>query len=83
MIRLVMTLIQALCAPSRNSFLTSRRPETTRLFDFYSYFRQFSGNFTTLPQYFKENGYDTYSIGKVSIGKVIMVIQCFTPFCIV
>ena len=56
---------QALCAPSRNSFLTSRRPETTKLFDFYSYFRDFSGNFTTLPQYFKENGYDAHSIGKV------------------
>ena len=25
----------------------------------------FSGNFTSLPQYFTENGYETYSIGKV------------------
>lgn len=56
---------QALCAPSRNSILTSRRPDTIRLYDFYSYWRTFAGNFTTLPQYFKEHGYFTYSIGKV------------------
>jgi iduronate 2-sulfatase len=35
------------------------------LYDFYSYWRKFTGNFTTLPQYFKNNGYHTYSIGKV------------------
>uniref|UniRef100_A0A0A9XN97 Iduronate 2-sulfatase n=1 Tax=Lygus hesperus TaxID=30085 RepID=A0A0A9XN97_LYGHE len=56
---------QAVCAPSRNSFLTSRRPDTIRLYDFYSYWRTFSGNFTTIPQYFKENGYHTKSVGKV------------------
>lgn len=56
---------QALCAPSRNSLLTSRRPDSLRLYDFYSYWRTTVGNFTTLPQYFKENGYFTYSIGKV------------------
>ncbi|CAD7080808.1 unnamed protein product [Hermetia illucens] len=53
---------QALCAPSRNSMLTSRRPDTLHLYDFYSYWRTFAGNFTTLPQYFKENGYYTYSV---------------------
>ncbi|XP_075212535.1 iduronate 2-sulfatase isoform X2 [Lycorma delicatula] len=56
---------QALCAPSRNSLLTSRRPDTLHLYDFYSYWRDFAGNFTTLPQYFTENGYITKSIGKV------------------
>ncbi|XP_045203887.2 iduronate 2-sulfatase-like isoform X2 [Mercenaria mercenaria] len=56
---------QALCGPSRVSFLTSRRPDTTRLYDFYSYWRVAAGNFTTLPQHFKENGYHTMSIGKV------------------
>ncbi|XP_011298060.1 iduronate 2-sulfatase [Fopius arisanus] len=56
---------QALCAPSRNSFLTSRRPDTLRLYDFYSYWRQTAGNFTTLPQYLKNHGYMTVSIGKV------------------
>lgn len=56
---------QALCAPSRNSFLTSRRPDTLHLYDFYSYWRTAAGNFTTLPQYFKENGYHTKTIGKI------------------
>lgn len=56
---------QALCGPSRVSFLTSRRPDTTRLYDFYSYWREAAGNFTTLPQHFKENGYHTVSVGKV------------------
>lgn len=56
---------QALCAPSRNSFLTSRRPDTTRLYDFYSYWREAAGNFTTLPQYFKSHGYHSHSVGKI------------------
>ncbi|CAG0917364.1 unnamed protein product [Notodromas monacha] len=56
---------QALCAPSRNSFLTSRRPDTLKLYDFYSYWRNFAGNFTTLPQYLKSHGYHTVSVGKI------------------
>ncbi|CAG0883846.1 unnamed protein product [Darwinula stevensoni] len=56
---------QALCAPSRNSMLTSRIPDTVRLYDFYSYWRNSSGNFTTLPQYYKDHGYTTVSVGKV------------------
>ncbi|XP_073919260.1 iduronate 2-sulfatase isoform X2 [Castor canadensis] len=56
---------QAVCAPSRVSFLTGRRPDTTRLYDFNSYWRVHAGNFSTIPQYFKENGYMTMSVGKV------------------
>ncbi|KAM3910602.1 iduronate 2-sulfatase [Leptodactylus fuscus] len=56
---------QAVCAPSRVSFLTGRRPSTTRLFDFNSYWRVHAGNYSTLPQYFKEHGYVTMSVGKV------------------
>lgn len=56
---------QAVCAPSRTSFLTGRRPDTTHLYDFGSYWRSMAGNFTTLPQHFKESGYFTASIGKV------------------
>ncbi|CAB1447474.1 unnamed protein product [Pleuronectes platessa] len=56
---------QAVCAPSRTSMLTSRRPDTTRLYDFNSYWRTHSGNYTTLPQYFKSIGYFTASVGKV------------------
>ncbi|KAK3565035.1 hypothetical protein QTP86_032465 [Hemibagrus guttatus] len=56
---------QAVCGPSRTSFLTSRRPDTTRLYDFNSYWRVSAGNYTTLPQYFKSYGYTTLSVGKV------------------
>ncbi|XP_070807887.1 iduronate 2-sulfatase [Pituophis catenifer annectens] len=56
---------QAVCAPSRVSFLTGRRPDSTRLYDFNSYWRTHAGNYTTLPQYFKENGYITVSVGKI------------------
>ncbi|XP_020656679.3 iduronate 2-sulfatase isoform X1 [Pogona vitticeps] len=56
---------QAVCAPSRVSFLTGRRPDTTRLYDFDSYWRVHAGNYSTLPQYFKDNGYITMSVGKV------------------
>lgn len=45
--------------------LTSRRPDTTRVYDFTSYWRDQSGNYTTLPQYFKSRGYFTMSVGKI------------------
>ncbi|XP_029918348.1 iduronate 2-sulfatase [Myripristis murdjan] len=56
---------QAVCGPSRTSMLTSRRPDTTRLYDFNSYWRVHAGNYTTLPQYFKSRGYFTMSVGKI------------------
>lgn len=56
---------QAICGPSRASFLTSRRPNTTHVFDQHTYWRRKGGNFTTLPQHFKNNGYLTYSVGKI------------------
>lgn len=56
---------QAVCAPSRTSMLTSRRPDTTRLYDFFSYWRVHAGNYTTLPQHLKAHGYVTMSVGKV------------------
>ncbi len=56
---------QAVCSPSRTSLLTGRRPDTTRTHDLWHYFRHMAGNFTTLPQYFKEHGYTTVGLGKV------------------
>lgn len=56
---------QAVCGPSRTSFLTSRRPDTTQLYDFGSYWRDHAGNFTSLPQHLREQGYETSSLGKV------------------
>ena len=57
----------AVCAPSRTSFLTGRRPDTIRLFSNKNatYWRDDAGNFTTLPQHFKKAGYVTVSVGKI------------------
>ena len=56
---------QAVCSPSRTSMLTGRRPDTTHVHDLIHYWRQVAGNFTTLPEYFKQHGYKTAGIGKV------------------
>ena len=59
----------AICGPSRTSVLTGRRPDTTRVTTLESYFRDLGGNFTTIPQFFKENGYKSISVGKVFHGR--------------
>lgn len=56
---------QALCCPSRSSFMTGRRPDTTRVFDEETYFRTSLPDVVTLPEYFKEHGYHTEEISKV------------------
>ena len=56
---------QALCSPSRTSLLTGRRPDTTRVWDLDHYWRNVSGNFTTIPQYFKNHGYTSIGMGKI------------------
>ena len=56
---------QAWCSPSRTSLLTGRRPDTTHVYDLKTYFRESGGNFTTLPQYFKEHGYLSIGMGKI------------------
>ena len=56
---------QAVCSPSRTSFLTSRRPDTTLVYDLKTYFRNVSGNFTTIPQYFKNHGHISVGFGKI------------------
>jgi len=56
---------QAVCSPTRTSLLTSRYPDTTRVWDLYSYFRTVGGNYTTIPELFKNNGYHTVGSGKI------------------
>jgi uncharacterized sulfatase len=53
------------CNPSRTSFLTGRRPDTTKILDNKVHFRKEMPDVVTLPEYFRSCGYVTISIGKV------------------
>ncbi len=59
---------QAVCNPSRSSFLTGLRPNTVRVVDLRKSFRQTAPNgdtLVTLPQHFKHHGYFCQNIGKL------------------
>ena len=56
---------QAVCGPSRASILTGRRPDTTQSQFPYSWCWSVRGQFTTLPHYFREEGYITAGSGKL------------------
>lgn len=64
---------QAVCGPSRSSFLTGRRPAATRAWNFLDSFRERGvdrgglpgANWSTLPSLFKNAGYRTQGMGKV------------------
>ena len=55
---------QAVCNPSRVSLLTGLRPDATKIWDLYTNFRTILPDAVTLPQYFKEQGYQTIGLGK-------------------
>ncbi|GMH71428.1 hypothetical protein TL16_g05649 [Triparma laevis f. inornata] len=57
----------AVCGPSRSSFMSGRRPDSTTVYNFFRHFRQadVGQNWTSLPQHFKNNGYLTLGSGKL------------------
>ena len=56
---------QAVCAPSRASFMTGRKPDRTKVWNLETHFRTALPNVVTLPQHFKNNGYQSMQIGKI------------------
>ncbi len=56
---------QAVCGPSRASILTGKRPDYTQVWDLKTLIRDKHPNIVTMPQYFKQNGYETAAVGKI------------------
>jgi iduronate 2-sulfatase len=58
---------QAVCSPSRNSFMSGRRPDTTKVWNFINHFREkgIGSEWMSLPQWFKEHDYITLASGKL------------------
>ena len=59
---------QAVCNPSRSSFLTGLRPNTVGVDDLRKWFRESApggSTLVTLPQHFKNHGYFCQDIGKI------------------
>ncbi len=56
---------QAVCAPSRNSLMTSLRPQTVGIYDLGTNFRKATPDAVTLAQQFQKNGYRTEAMGKI------------------
>eukprot|EP00039_Didymoeca_costata_P009230 m.121798 g.121798 ORF g.121798 m.121798 type:complete len:637 (+) comp14408_c0_seq1:78-1988(+) len=56
---------ESICGPTRASLLTGRRPDTTRVHTIGPYWRKVGGNFTSLPEHFRNNGYFTAGMGKI------------------
>ena len=56
---------QAVCNPSRASVMTGRRPDTLKVWDLKTHFRETLPDVVTLPQHFKRHGYIAVGVGKI------------------
>lgn len=56
---------QAVCGPTRASIMTGKRPDYTQVYDLQTLMRDKNPDILTLPQHFKQNGYQTVAVGKI------------------
>jgi len=59
---------QAVCAPSRISAFTGMRPDRTKVTDLHTNMRDMNPDIVTMPQFFKQHGYETTGFGKLMHG---------------
>lgn len=59
---------QAVCSPSRTSLMTGLRPDSTKVWDLNTHFRDHVPNVVTLSQHFKQHGYHAVGMGKIYHG---------------
>ncbi len=55
----------AICGPTRASLLTGLRPDTLKIQEIDTFFRHTVPDVVTLPQHFKQQGYESVYVGKV------------------
>eukprot|EP01051_Picozoa_sp_SAG22_P004858 SAG22_NODE_273_length_13182_cov_12.693419_3_plen_405_part_00 len=73
---------QAVCSPTRTSLLTGRRPDRTRVYDLYSYFRDVAANYTTIPEFFLRHGYKSIGMGKVLTADLLGAFLLLSRLCL-
>ncbi|NQV31504.1 MAG: sulfatase, partial [Phycisphaeraceae bacterium] len=56
---------QAVCSPSRSSLMTGLRPDTLRIWDLATHFRDNVPDVVTVSQHFKNHGYHAERLGKI------------------
>ncbi|WP_258104181.1 sulfatase-like hydrolase/transferase [Marinoscillum sp. MHG1-6] len=75
---------QAVCGPSRASLLTGLRPDLTEVWDLKTMIRDKNPNILTLPQHFRQQGYETVGMGKIydprSVDKDLDEASWSTPY---
>lgn len=59
---------QAVCNPSRTSFMTGLLPDSVGVTGNHAHFRDLHPGIVTLPQYFKKHGYFSTAVGKIYHG---------------
>jgi len=62
---------EAICSPSRASLMTGMRPNSLGVTDNVTYFRDTTPDVVTLPQHFRNHGYETVYMGKIYHGRMI------------